>query len=324
MADFWSRLKKPVIGLAPMDGVTDYPTRQLHANIAKPDVMFTEFVSVEFLSARPEKLCNRIRFGENERPIVAQLFGHTPAAFSGIIDKILAAGFDGVEINMGCPSRSVIKNGAGGALIGNFKLAREIITAVTDSLSRAGSLTPLSVKTRIGADVAATSEWFSFLSGFPLAAVTVHGRPLSQGLSGPVDWNEIERAAGIIKSKGIMCLGNGGITSYEDAAEKCRLHNLDGALIGKAAVGNPWIFKKGYKPEMKEILDLIVRHGELAQEFYGARNFSAVFKHFCGYAKGFDGCKHLRMELLKSKNAAEVKKAVLEFASRPALAVPAA
>ena len=296
-----------------MDGVTDHPMRQMQAHIAIPDVMFTEFVSVEFLSARPEKLCKRIYFKENERPIVAQIFGHTPAAFSGIIEKIIAEGFSGIDINMGCPSKNVTKSGGGGALIGNFKLAEAIIKSTIFAIESSKKNIPISVKTRIADNPGLTSEWFSFLSGFPFSAITVHGRVLKQCLSGPVDWHAIEEAAKIVKSKGILCLGNGGISSVREAKEKCHAHNLDGVLIGKAAVGNAWIFKDGYKPDIPEILDTIIRHGELAQEFYGGRNFSAVFKHFNGYARGFDGCKQLKVLLLKSKNMAEVKKIISDF-----------
>ena len=308
-------MKKPVIGLAPMDGVTDHPMRQMQVHIAKPDVMFTEFVSVEFLSARPEKLSKRIYFGENERPLVAQIFGHTPSAFSGIIEKIASAGFDGIEINMGCPSRNVTKSGGGGALISNFKLAEEIISAVILAMDSTGREIPLSVKTRLAENQSASREWFTFLSGFPLSAITVHGRILEQCLTGPVDWQGIESAAGIMKEKGIICLGNGGINSIKEAKEKCKTHNLDGVLIGKAAVGNPWIFKDDYKPDVCEILDTIAKHGDLAFEFYGERNFSSAFKHFNGYARGFDGCKQLRVSLLKSKNMDEVKKIISDFLS---------
>ncbi len=296
-----------------MDGVTDHPARQIQVLVARPDVMFTEFVCVEFLSAKPEKLGRRIFFEENERPVVAQIFGHTPSAFSGIVEKIAGAGFDGIEINMGCPSRNVTKSGGGGALIGNFKLSGEIIQAALSAIDASEKKMPLSVKTRISENPAANSKWFEFLSGFPFSAVTIHGRTLKQGLSGAVDWNSIESSAKIVKSKGILCLGNGGISSVAAAREKCAAHNLDGILIGKAAVGNPWIFRENYKPSTDEILDIIIRHGELAQKFYGERNFSAVFKHFNGYARGFDGCKHLRMELLTSKNMPEVKTAISNF-----------
>jgi len=313
MDNFWKKLKLPIIGLAPMDGVTDHPARRIQVRVARPDVMFTEFVCAEFLSAKPEKLGRRIFFSDEERPLVAQIFGHTPSAFPGIVEKIAAAGFDGIEINMGCPSRNVTKSGGGGALIGNFKLAGEIISSAVSALELSKKYMPLSVKTRIATTPAVTREWFEFLSGFPFSAITVHGRTLKQGLSGPVDWSAVSTVAEIVKSRGILCLGNGGITSLAEAREKCAAHALDGILIGKAAVGNPWIFRENYKPGIEEILDTIIRHGALAQEFYGERNFAAVFKHFNGYARGFDGCKHLRMELLCSKNIGDVERVISGF-----------
>lgn len=308
--NFWQKLEKPIIGLAPMDGVTDEPMRQIQVQIAKPAVMFTEFISVEGFVKEPKKFQKKLFFQENERPIVVQVFGYTPGCILETIEQISKMGFDGIDINMGCPARKVLGRGGGGALIGNYKLAGKIIEKTLSAIKNSKTNLPLSIKTRIGSRGVLTTDWFSFLSGFPLAEITVHGRTLNKGLSGPVNWEEVRIAAEIIKAKGIICLGNGGVRSLAEAREKCRQFNLDGILLGQAALGNPWVFRENYRPTKKEILEIILNHGQLAQNFYGDKGFTSVLKHFSWYPKGFKGSKKLRNEILKIKKMEQVKEII--------------
>ena len=305
--NFWKILRKPIIGLAPMDGITDWPTRQIQISVAKPDVIFTEFIGAEFMINKPEKLKRKISFSENERPIVAQIVGYMPDAFATTVKKIIEEGFDGIDLNLGCPARSIMHRGAGAALIGNFhdtaEIIENILRAIDENKSR-GKI-PFSVKTRINKDRDMTAKWFEFLTEFPLDAIIIHGRKPHQGLTGDVDWKELEFVSEIIKSKNILCIGNGGITSLEHGREMCEKHNLDGVLIGQAALGNPWIFRE-IKPEVAEILHIIKKHAELAWEFYGQRGFPSVIKHFKWYCKNFSGSKKLRAALLKTKTLQEV------------------
>jgi len=321
---FWQSLKKPIIGLSPMDGVTDFPMRQIQSQIAKPDVMYTEFVSVEGFSIKPERLSKKLFFKENERPLIAQIFGHTPEVYPYVIEKIAKLGFDGIDINMGCPAKSVLQRGGGAALIGNFSLAEKIITnsltcldeITTKSGRRRERPIPLSIKTRIGKTDKETRQWFTFLSKFPLGAIAIHGRPLSQSHSGPVDWKQISLAVNIIRknNKEIVILGNGGIKSLDEAKEKCNNYNLDGILIGQGALGNPWIFKNipssSSYPSKRELLETILKHALFAWDFYGEKGFSSVKKHFGWYPKGFDGARDLRVSLLRAKDLDEVKKII--------------
>ncbi|MCL5090532.1 MAG: tRNA-dihydrouridine synthase [Patescibacteria group bacterium] len=127
MYNFWQKLKKPLVGLAPMDGVTDYPMRQIQVSVAKPNVLYTEFVSAEGFIRNSKAFSQKLYFQENERPIIAQIFGYTPEAFAETINQIIEMDFDGIDLNMGCPARKVLGKGGGGALIGNYKLAGKII-----------------------------------------------------------------------------------------------------------------------------------------------------------------------------------------------------
>lgn len=322
--NFWKTIKKPIIGLAPMDGVTDPPMRRVQCEIAsladdcesrraKPDVVYTEFVSAEGFIRNPPAFEKTLFFEEDQRPIVAQIFGYAPEAFYETITQITKLNFDGIDLNMGCPAKSVLGKGGGGALIGNYELTEKIILASLKAIKKAKKNIPLSVKTRIGINNNIIDEWIGFLSGFPLAEITVHGRLLKNGHHGDVDWEEIAKAANILKTKKIICLGNGGIKSRKEANIVCQKYSLDGVLIGQAALGNPWVFLNDYCPTKEEILETILKHAKYVEEFYPPERFVTIYKHFGWYPKGFKNCKLLKIELMKTKNYEEVKKIVAKF-----------
>lgn len=313
MSNFWQKTKKPIIGLAPMDGVTDFPMREIQCQITKPDVLFTEFISAEGFIRKPDVFEKTLYFEENQRPVVAQIFGYTPEAFYETISQIIKKNFDGIDINMGCPAKSVLGKGGGGALIGNYKLVKKIILESLKAIKKSKKNIPLSVKTRIGINNNVTEEWISFLSAFPLAEITVHGRLLINNHKGEVDWEKIAKAAEILKKKKIICLGNGGIKSVKEANIICQKYNLDGVLIGQAALGNPWVFMEDYCPTKEEILKTILKHAKCVEEFYPPERFITVYKHFGWYPKGFKNCKDLKIELMKTKNYAEVKQVIAKF-----------
>lgn len=311
--DFWSKIKKPIIGLAPMDGVTDYPTRQIQCSISKPDVMFTEFISVEGFTRKPEVFEKNLFFKENERPIIVQLFGHTPQLFYESILKIAEKKFNGIDLNMGCPAKSVLERGSGGALIGNNELAEKIIEKSYEAIQKSNKNVPLSVKTRIGRNEACTDKWIRFLCQFPLSEITIHGRFLKHGNSGSVNWDEIKTSGQICRQKGIVCLGNGGVKSISEAKEKSEKYGLDGVLIGQAACGNPWVFKEDHIPSKEEILGIIIQHAKLVEEFYDEKQFVTILKHFSWYPRHFSNSKKLKIELLKTRTLKEVEEIVANF-----------
>jgi len=214
---------------------------------------------------------------------------------------------------MGCPAKSVIQKGGGGDLIENYSLAEKIILSSLRAIKDSKLNIALSVKTRIGKNKIITEKWVSFLSEFPVAEVTVHGRLLNQKRSGEVNWGEIQKASQILKKKNIICLGNGGIKSIKEGASLSIKYGLDGVLIGQAALGNPWVFKEDYKALKEEILDTILKHAKLVEDFYDKDRFVTVRKHFGWYPKGFPNCIKLKTELLKTNNYHEVKSVLDKF-----------
>jgi tRNA-dihydrouridine synthase len=313
MDNFWRKLAKPIIGLAPMDGITDFPMRQIQVEVSRPDVLFSEFINVEGYVRNPDAFRKKLFFSDDQQPIVVQVYGSLPNDFYLAVKEIAKLGFSGIDINMGCPARKVVDRKSGGGLIGNFDLAGKIIESCLKAVTDSGEQIPLSVKTRIGKKEVITEKWIGFLSEFPIDLVTVHGRLLKNRHSGPVNWKEIKKAALILKKAGILCLGNGGVASLKEAYLLSKNHNLDGVLIGRAAWGNPWIFKKGLKPSTLSILKTIQDHADLVADFYDPEGFVTVRKHFSRYPKGFFSAKALKIDLLKAKNSQEVKKAITLF-----------
>lgn len=316
MGNFWKTLKKPIIGLAPMSGITDEPMRLLQAGIQKPDVMYTEFVSVTGFRIKPDYFLKVLTFDKAERPIVAQVFGSIPEDFYLATKHITGLGFDGIDINMGCPARTVVERGGGAALIGNTKLAGEIIAAICQAIRESGQAVAVSVKTRISREKTETLEWFDFLGNMPIHCVCVHGRTIEQRSVGEVNWEYVREAAKILKESDKTVLGNGGIRSIREAAEKCRQFGLDGVLIGQAAFGNPWIFRGTEIPGKGEILNTIANHAKMAWQFYGRKDFIKVRKHFSWYPRYFSGSKQLRVELLKTQNLDQALSVVEKFRNR--------
>ena len=321
---FWGKLKRPIVGLAPMDGVTDAPMRYITAKYGRPDVMFTEFVSADGLKrvtggnklslASRNSLLRHLRFDESERPVVAQLFGGDPEAFFEVSKLIVKMGFDGVDINMGCPAKKVAGRGEGAGLIKNHELAGEIIAAVKKGVE--GKI-PVSVKTRIGFEKA-DPEWWKFLATQDLAAVTIHGRTFKQLYQGEADWEAIGEAGTLIKQSGAVFLGSGDISSRQQAVVSCQKYGVDGALIGRGAMGNPWIFKKLKNSKTQELkteekLSIAVEHARKFEEVFPNDRFFIMRKHLSWYARGFDGAADLRQKLVLCNSADEVEAIVSRF-----------
>ncbi|MBX4191410.1 MAG: tRNA-dihydrouridine synthase [Candidatus Doudnabacteria bacterium] len=310
---FWEKLKKPIFVLAPMANVTDAAFRHMIAKYGKPDVFWTEFVSVDGLvSAGKDKLLVDFWYGEEEHPIVAQVFGAKPENFYKVGKMIRELGFDGMDINMGCPDRAVLKQGAGGSLIKNPKLALEIILAAKEGV---GDL-PVSIKTRIGFGKPVIDEWFGFLAGLELALITVHLRTVKELSLVPAHWDLMPEIVKIIDNKSLV-LGNGDVKDLDEARQKVKESSADGVMIGRGIFGNPWLFANK-QPSLHEKLRVMVEHTKLFEKKFvnipiGAKSFEVMKKHYKAYVTGFDGAKELRMQLMEAKNSDEVKKIVEVF-----------
>jgi nifR3 family TIM-barrel protein len=304
---------KPVFCLAPMADVTDCAFRQIIAKYGKPDVFWTEFVSADGL-AHPEareKLLVDLKFTESERPIVAQIFGSRPENIREAAKLCRELGFDGVDINMGCPDRSIEKQGAGAAHIKNPKLAKEIIRAAKE-----GALgLPVSVKTRIGYNKNEMETWLPALLEEDIALLTVHLRTRKEMSAVPAHWDLMKRIVEIRNESGkdTLIFGNGDVAGIEDARKKILETGCDGIMLGRAIFGNPWLFSEK-TPTIEERLKVMIEHTKLFEQLLGQhKNFAIMKKHYKAYVNGFDGAKELRMKLMEVKNASEVEEITLDF-----------
>lgn len=306
--------------LAPMANVTDAAFRRIIALCGKPDVFWTEFVSVEgLLSEGREKLLVDFWHTPAEKPIVAQIFGSKPEQFEEVGALIRELGFSGVDINMGCPDRGVEKSGGGAAMIKNQKCAKEVIRAARRG---AGDL-PVSVKTRIGYAKNEITTWIPALLEEDLAALTVHFRTRDEMSDVDAHWDLAPLVVELRDKYApqTLILGNGDVKNLEEARMRVKETGMDGVMLGRGIFGNPWLFSE-HTPSIHERLEMMTRHTELYEELYkssyrtkdgGLKNFDVMKKHFKAYANGFLGAKELRIALMDSENATDVRRITEEF-----------
>lgn len=306
MNNFWKQIKLPIFCLAPMADVTDCAFRQIIAKHGKPDVFWTEFVSADGL-AHPkarEKLLIDLKFSKNEHPIVAQIFGSNVENIREASKLCKELGFDGIDINMGCPDKSIEKQCAGAAMIKNPKLAKEIIQAAKEG----GGGLPVSVKTRIGYNKNEINTWIRELLSQDLAALTVHLRTRKEMSDVPAHWDLMKSVIEIRDemNKDTLIFGNGDVLDIKDGEQKIKESGCDGVMLGRAIFGNPWLFK-GITPTLEEKLKVMIEHTKLFEEILREhKNFAIMKKHYKAYVNGFDGAKELRMKLMEAENAEEV------------------
>ncbi len=329
---FWHTLKKPIVVLAPMADVTDAAFRRMIAKysahtrsdgtVGGPDVMWTEFVSADGLvRATPEgkiKLMADLIYAEEERPIVAQLFSSTPEHMEAAALLCAELGFDGVDINMGCPDKSIERQGCGAAMIKNPESARSIIQAAKRGIEKSGKEIPVSVKTRVGYNKDELDTWLPILLSEKPAVITVHARTRKDMSKVPARWERVQRAVEIRNEMGSQTLiyGNGDVVSVEDAQEKCRVTGADGAMLGRAIFGNPWLFhpsKDLSNISMEERFSVLVEHTKLFRTLLPHKNFAIMKKHYKAYVNGFHGAQELRSTLMEAATVEEIEAVVNTF-----------
>lgn len=314
--NFWNTLQKPIFVLAPMADVTDAAFRRLIASKGRPDVTWTEFVSADGLARAPEegrkKLLLDLLYTEEERPIIAQFFTSNPDHMREAASLAKDLGFDGVDINMGCPVKSIEKQGAGAAIMKNPALARAIIRAAKEG---ARGL-PVSVKTRIGYNKVELETWLPEILKEEPALVTIHARTRKEMSKVAARWEFVRRAVEIrneMKSETLI-FGNGDAYDLSDAREKVRETGCDGVMLGRAIFGNPWLFKEGYAPSMEEKLLTLAEHIELFDTLLGhEKSFAIMKKHFKAYVKDFDGAADLRAVLMACEDASGAVQTIQEY-----------
>lgn len=366
--NFWNKLPKPFLCLAPLADVTDVAFRFIISKYSKDKsaprsciidasevgfVTYTEFVSADGLVRAPEegrrKLLKDLEYSEIERPIVAQFFTSKPEMMEKAARLALELGFDGVDINMGCPDQSIERQGAGAALIKDAKLAREIIAAAKQGATlrpvqgfqgrpevfegrqaQGNRNLPVSVKTRLGYNKDELETWLPELLAENPAAITIHARTRREMSKVPARWERVKRAVeirnevsrGTLDTEKTLIIGNGDVRSVEDAILKCKETGADGAMLGRAIFGTPYLFSNSFEwfqdksnPEVKrKIVEILIEHAKLFEEKLGGiKSFALMKKHFKSYLLGLEGVKELKEKLMDTNNASEVEAVIKDF-----------
>jgi len=318
MHNFWKSLKKPIIALAPMEDVTDTVFREVVLSVSDANalqVVFTEFTSTDGLcheKGRP-KVIERLQVNESEKrllesgntKLVAQIWGSDPEKFSRSAKMITEMQlFDGIDINMGCPAKKVVKNRSCANLINYPELAKEIIYATTESTSL-----PVSVKTRIGFSRIVTEEWIGHLLGTSPKAITIHGRTRKMMSNGPALWDEIGKAVQLRNQMGsqTLIIGNGEVFSYADALNRVQQYGVDGVMVGTGVFKNPWMFNTSpVEITLHHRIELLHRHISLYSETWGNnKDYNVLKRFFKIYLNGFAGAAHWRDRFMRASNYSE-------------------
>jgi nifR3 family TIM-barrel protein len=316
MSNFWNELNTPIFILAPMEDVTDTVLRQVIARCGRPAVFFTEFTNVEGMFSRGERLVTqRLRYTEVERPLVAQIWGTRPENFYKASKKLIDMGFDGIDLNMGCPASGVMHKGACSGLINNRPLAKEIIDATKEG---AAGIIPVSVKTRLGFR-AIDFSWIAFVLEQNPTVLTVHTRTVSEMSKVPAHWDRLKTVVEMRNAMNstTLIIGNGDIKSLGDARQKVTEAGADGAMIGRGIFDNPFLFSGNITLSDKtpqEKMQLLLDHMQLWIDTWGdTKHFPILRKFFKVYANGFPGAQDLRMQLMETQNPQETEQVVASF-----------
>lgn len=321
MTTFLHSLPRPFLVLAPMDDVTDTVFRQVVAATAPPDIFFTEFVNVDGLQSpgRP-KLLHKLQFTDKEKPIIAQIWGKTPENYYKTTLELKQMGFAGVDINMGCPAKTVVRSGCCSALINDRARAGDIIKATQEA---AGEDFPVSVKTRLGVKEVDMS-WPEYLLGFKLNMLTMHGRTAKEMSKVPAHWDLIGQLADM---RDRLCpttllVGNGDVISRQQAAELAAQYHLDGIMVGRGVFEDPYLFAQqspwaGLGKE--ERIEHYRRHIKLfAKTWPNNERRVHTLNKFCKvYISGFDGAKELREQLMDAGSTDQLISLLDAVASSP-------
>lgn len=316
----WSDLPKPFFALAPMEGGTDTVFRQIVQSCAAPDVMFTEFTNCDgLLSKGGEEVGRRLLFNPIEKPLIAQIWGNNPATFLETARKVSTMGFDGIDINMGCPERNVVAHGCCSGLIETPSLAQDII----DATRQGANGLPVSVKTRIGLKEIKIEEWIGFLLEQNLDALTVHFRTQKEMSNYPAHWEEAKKISNLkdqISSKTIL-IGNGDVLSKEQGMRLAQENNLDGIMIGRGVFHNPYVFDENFdyaSQSKEERIELLKKHLSLFETTWTVthplkektylKRYPPMKRFFKIYISGFDGASELREKLMNTQTVEEANR----------------
>lgn len=309
----WQQLPRPFLVLAPLEGVADSVFRQIVATCARPDVFVTEFTSADgWCSPGREAIKQSFRYDSSEQPLVAQLWGRNPETLMNAAADVSRMGFAGIDINMGCPDRTVMKSGCGAALINTPEIAAGAIAAVKKGIGASGRSIPISVKTRIGVRQQNTESWITFLLKLGIDALAIHARTAKELSKVPARWEEIGKAVAIRNAMGVQTaiIGNGDVADAKDAQDKYRRWNVDGVMIGRGIFKNMYAFDRTDPPHragVPELLGIMERHVRLYDATWGnTKNYAVLKKFYKIYVNGFRGATEWRMKCMDTQSADEV------------------
>ena len=310
MKNIYNQLNSPFTVLAPLDDVSDVVFREIISDCARPELFFTEFVNVDGLqSIGRDKLLHKLWKTDGDDPIIAQIWGKTPDNYYKTAKELVDMDFAGIDINMGCPDKAVIKNGCCVALINNRELAKEIIAATQ---AGAGGKLPVSVKTRLGFNEIDLT-WHEFLLNQNLDALYIHGRTKKEMSLVPAHWdaiNDIRTMRDRISPK-TKIIGNGDIKNRTEALDYAKKYQLDGIMIGRGIFEDPYAFssQSGWLNfDKSQKIDLFKKHLSLFLNTYknNERNQN-VMKRFCKiYINNFSGAKELREIVMTQKTLDDI------------------
>ena len=311
MMNIWQSLPKPIFVLAPMEDVTDTVFRQIVAKIGAPDLFFTEFAAVDGMWTKGRNaIIHRFVHTEVEQPLIAQIWGAQPENFYRAAREIATGVFGpfaGIDLNMGCPERKIVRRGCCAGLINYPDRAIDIIKATK---AGAGDL-PVSVKTRCGADEWVTEEWAEILLRQDLAALTIHGRIAAEMSHFPARWEEIAKVVAVRDRLGLATpiIGNGDVSSYQDGLDKVATYGVDGVMVGRGIFKNLWIFDGTIDPAQIPLADrltLLREHTIMRRDIWvGRKNFEAQKKFYKAYFHDVPNIADLRQALLLAESVDE-------------------
>jgi len=303
--NFWNKIKKPILALAPMAGFSDSPFRQVTSKYGA-DVVYSEMASVTALFYNKQKTLELLKFNKRkEKNYVVQLFGSNPEHFAvaaRIITKEIKP--SGIDINFGCPVGKVIKQGAGSDLMTNLKKAHEVIAAVCVNTNL-----PVSIKIRTKSGDVGALEFLQSISDLPVAALMIHGRSVKQGFTGEIDYNLIKEARRYFKG---IIMANGGINNLVDAKKTLELTGADGLGLARGVLGRPWLFKeikqnREINFKIKALSKIIIHHAKKFKKIKGEAAMVDLRKHLCWYVQGATNASHYRSKMVAINNFNDVK-----------------
>jgi tRNA-dihydrouridine synthase len=316
MTNIWKELPRPFFALAPMESVTDTVFRHVIASAARPDLFVTEFVNASsFCSPKGvHSTRGRLTFTPDEQPIIVQIWGNKPDEFVRMSQDLANMGFAGIDINMGCPDKNVVRTGSGSALIRSPELASRLIVA-----AKTGGL-PVSVKTRLGySNIDEYESWITHLLHQNLANLTIHLRTRKEMSKVAAHYElipNIRKLRDEIAPQTILTI-NGDIRDHQHGLELAEQYGVDGIMIGRGVFNNPFAFEtnKG-EHGREELIKLLFLHLDLHDKYSAeleTRKFDPLKRFLKIYVHDFPGASELRNQLMHTKNTTEVRKIIKAF-----------